>query len=157
MRKKVICLVLVMMLILGTMGSTALASGHRPKSVISTDIWYDINRVINLEYERSVNRAMSLYVAPFVAPVGITILGTKVGTKIYFLGTAPEGLSVGALGEILYKSVPGAPETVFTVGANIGYKYFITDMFTVEARGGLEYAFGLGLLPSLGINVGIGL
>ncbi len=127
---------------LGIMGSTALASGHRPKSVISTNVVFDIYRIINVQYERVISSNMSLYAVPYLGlGFGVTATGAQVGGNYYFLGTAPEGLSVGALGEILYKSVPGAPETVFTVGANIGYKYFITDMFTVEGRGGLSIRF----------------
>ena len=158
MRKKVICLVLVMMLMLGIMGSTALAAGHRPGSVISTEVFDDLQRFINVEYERVISSNMSLYTVPYLGlGLGLTAMGAQAGGKYYLQGTAPEGLWIGALGEILYMSVPGASAIVFTVGANVGYKYFITDMFTVEARGGLEYAFGLGLLPSFGINVGMGL
>ena len=157
MRKKVICLVLVMMLILGTMGSTALAAGHRPGNVISTDIWLDINRVINVEYERRINSAMSLYVSPFIVPIGITLLGTKVGTKVYFLGTAPEGLWIGAFGMVTYASIPGASAASFAVAGNAGYKLFLSSILTVEANVGYGYSFGGSGALTWGAHVGLGL
>ena len=157
MKKKVICLVLVMMLILGTMGSTALASTHRPKSVISTSVWLDINRFINLEYERKINPAMSLYVAPFIGIARPTWVGARAGGKYYFLGTAPEGLWIGAFGTVSYKSIPGFSEINFGGAANAGYKLFITDIFTVEANVGLDYILVGGFNVVWGVNVGIGL
>ena len=157
MRKKIICLVLVMMLILGTMGSTALAAGHRPGNVISTDVWWDINTIFNLEYERRVNRAMSLYVNPFFVPIGITLLGTKVGTKIYFLGTAPEGLWIGGFGMVTYASVLGASAVSFAIAGNAGYKLFLSSILTVEANVGYGYTFGGSGSLTWGAHIGLGL
>lgn len=107
MKKKGICLVLAMMLILGMLGSTALA-GNRPGSVISTNVRMDFNRFINVEYEKVVSSGLSLYAAPFMGlGLGFTDIGTFAGGKYYLQGTAPEGLWIGGFGFIEYWSIFG--------------------------------------------------
>ena len=63
MKKKGICLVLVMMLILGMAGSTVLAK-NRPGCVVSTNVIGLAQGVINLQYEKVLNPGMSLYASP---------------------------------------------------------------------------------------------
>ena len=158
MRKKVICLVLVMMLMLGIMGSTALASGHRPKSVISTNVVFDIYRIINVQYERVISSNMSLYAVPYLGlGFGVTTMGIQAGGKYYLQGTAPEGLWIGGFGMVTYASIPGASIASFAVAGNAGYKLFLSSILTVEANVGYGYAFGSGGSLTWGANIGLGL
>ena len=157
MKKKGICLVLVMMLILGMAGSTALA-GQRPGTVISTDVRMDLNRLVNVEYERAISSALSLYAAPYMGlGLGFSVMGARAGGKYYLQGTAPEGLWVGGFGAFEYISIFGFSDTLFGAGANAGYKYFITDRFTVEGNAGVAYWVGFGFGLTWGINVGMAL
>jgi len=152
-----ICLVLVMMLILGMVGSTALA-GQRPGSIISTDVRMDFNRLINVEYEKVISSKLGLYAAPYMGlGLGFTSMGATAGGKYYLQGTAPEGLWIGGFGFVEYVSILGFSVTVFGGGANAGYKYFITDRFTVEGNAGLAYVVGFGFTTVYGINIGIAL
>ena len=157
MKKKGICLVLVMMLILGMVGSTALG-GQRAGSVISTDVRMDLNQFVNLEYEKVISSNLSLYVKPFIGlGLGFTDMGAMAGAKYYLQGTAPEGLWVGGFGLFEYWSIWGLSGTAFGGAANAGYKYFITDKFTVEGNAGLAYVSGGGFNLVWGINVGMAL
>ena len=157
MKKKGICLVLAMMLILGVVGSTALAA-NRPGSVISTDLRMDFDRLINVQYEKALSPTLSLYAAPFMGlGLGLTLVGAFAGGKYYLQGTAPEGLWVGGFGLIEYASIFGFSDTAFGGGANAGYKYFITDKFTVEGNAGLVYVVGAGFDLIWGVNLGIAL
>ena len=157
MKKKGICLVLVMMLILGMVGSTALAA-NRPGSVISTELRRDFSRLINVEYEKVISSRLSLYAAPYMGlGLGFTSMGAMAGGKYYLQGTAPEGLWIGGFGFVEYVSVFGFSVTLFGGGANAGYKYFITDKFTVEGNAGLAYVVGFGFTTVYGINVGYAL
>ena len=163
-RRKGICLVLVMMLILGMAGSTALA-GERPGSVISTEVFDDLNGFINVEYEKVISSGLSLYAAPMIGlGLGYTQVGATAGAKYYLQGTAPEGLWIGGFGLFTYASILGFSVTGFGGGANVGYKYFITDRFTVEGKVGLAYVyarigpFGAGAFGTYyGVNVGMAL
>jgi hypothetical protein len=157
MKKKGICLVLAMMLILGMVGSTALA-GNRPGSVISTEVFSDLDRFINVEYEKVLNPGMSLYAVPyFGVGLGFTDMGVVAGIKKYLKPTAPEGLWIGGFGAFNYFSIWGFSGTIFSAGANAGYKYFITDKFTIEGSAGLAYIVGLGFTTVYGINIGMAL
>ena len=167
MKKKGICLVLVMMLILGMAGSTVLAE-QRPGSVISTNPLGLLLGVINVEYEKVLNPGMSFYVAPIVAIWGgVTVLGGRAGVKKYFGPTAPEGFWFGGFGNFAYVSAgTTVSATSFGGGANVGYKYFFTDNFSLEASLGLAfiymsmsvsgYGYGAGatLAPAGSIGVG---
>ncbi len=165
MKKKGICLVLVMMLILGMVGSTALA-GQRAGSVVSTNVFQLFQGGINLQYERVLNPGMSFYAAPSVSFGGGAIgFGATAGIKKYLSPTAPEGFWFGGFGNFAYVSGLGIPVTFFGGGANVGYKYFLTDRFTLEGSIGLAYeyltlgpfggggAFGV----TYGVNVGFAL
>ena len=157
MKKKGICLVLVMMLMLGTVGSTALA-GQRAGTVISTDIRMDLNRLVNVELERTMSDTLSLYAAPYMGlGLGFTLMGATAGGKYYLQGNAPEGLWIGGFGFIEYVSIFGISATAFGGGANAGYKYFITDKITIEGNAGLAYVVGLGFSSVWGINAGFAL
>jgi len=157
MKKKGICLVLVMMLVLGILGGAALA-GQRAGSVISTDVRMDLNKFVNLEYEKVISSNLSLYVKPFIGlGLGFTDMGAMAGAKYYLQGTAPEGLWIGGFGLIEYTSIFGFSDTAFGAGANAGYKYFITDKFTVEGNAGLAYVSGGVFELIWGINVGMAL
>jgi len=158
MKKKGISLVLVMMLILGMAGSTVLAE-QRPGSVISTDIRMDFNRLINVDYEKVISSTLSLYAAPYFGlGLGLTLMGARAGGKYYLQGTAPEGLWIGGFGLVEYWSLFGLVSGIdFGGGANAGYKYFITDMFTVEGNAGVAYWVGYGFGLTWGVNVGMAL
>ena len=79
MKKKGICLVLVMMLMLVMVGTTALA-GNRPGSVVSTNVLQLLAGGINLQYEKVLNPGMSFYVSPAVAlATGATGFGATAG------------------------------------------------------------------------------
>ncbi len=162
MKKKGICLVLAMMLILGMVGSTALA-GNRPGSVVSTEVLQLFQGGINLQYERVLNPGMSFYAAPTVSfGGGVTGLGATAGIKKYFKPTAPEGFWFGGFGNFGYISGFGMSVTVFGGGANAGYKYFLTDKFTIEGSAGMAYTYisagpfgGVGAFgTTYGVNVG---
>ena len=152
MKKKGICLVLAMMLILGVVGSTALAA-NRPASVVSTEVIALVQGGINLEYEKVLNPGMSLYAAPTVSSGGgVTGLGVVAGIKKYFKPTAPEGFWLGGFGNFGYIFGFGISVTVFGGGANVGYKYFLTDRFTLEGSVGLAYEYlSLGILGGAGV------
>ena len=157
MKRKGVCLVLVMMLMLGVVGSTAVAA-NRPGSVVSTDVRMDLDKFINLEYEKVMSSRLSLYVKPFIGlGLGFTDMGAMAGAKYYLQGTAPEGLWIGGFGFVEYCSLIGFSETVFGGAANAGYKYFITDKFTVESNAGLINVSGGGFQLTWGINVGMAL
>ena len=165
MKKKGICLVLVMMLILGMVGSTALA-GNRPQSVVSTSVIQLFQGGINLQYERVLNPGMSFYAAPSIALGGGAIgFGVTAGIKKYLSPTAPEGFWLGGFGNFAYASALGISATVFGGGANVGYKYFITDRFTLEGSIGAAYEYlSLGVFGGAGgfgvmyaVNVGYAL
>ncbi len=165
MKKKGICVILVMMLVLGMVGSTALA-GNRPQSVVSTSVIQLFQGGINLQYERVLNPGMSFYATPSVSLGGGAIgFGATVGIKKYFGPTAPEGFWFGGFGNFAYVSALGISATVFGGGANVGYKYFITDRFTLEGSIGAAYEYlSLGVLGGAGgfgviyaVNVGYAL
>ncbi len=142
MKKKWISLVLVMMLILGVVGSTALAQ-QRPGSVISTNPIGLLLAVINVEYEKVLNPGMSLYAAPMLMiRSGITAFGGRAGVKKYFRPTAPEGFWLGGFGNFAYVSAGTvASAASFGGGANVGYKHFFTDNFIIEGSLGLAYIY----------------
>ncbi len=170
MKKKGICLVLAMMLILGVVGSTALA-GNRPQNVVSTsDIGLVLGSINLVEYERAINSGISFYVAPGLGFVRINslranIFGAMAGIKKYFGGTALGGLWFGGYGGFFRTTVSlkifgvtfSDSLNIFVGGTNVGYKYFITDRFTIEGRLGAMFftsdelrGFGL----TNGVNVG---
>jgi len=142
MKKKGICLVLAMMLILGVVGTTALAK-NRPGSVVSTNVIGLAQGVINLEYEKVLNPGMSLYVSPrLLIGGGLTGFGMIAGIKKYLNSTAPEGLWFGGHGNFAYVSAGTiVSATGFGGGANAGYKYFLTDNFIIEGSLGLAYIY----------------
>lgn len=143
MKKKGICLVLAMMLILGMVGSTALAA-NRPQSVVSTSVIQLFQGGINLQYERVVSPVMSFYVSPAITlATGATGFGATAGIKKYFSPTAPEGFWFGGHGNFAYVSAGGgiASGTAYGGGANVGYKYFLTDNFIIEGSLGLAYIY----------------
>jgi len=153
MKKKGICLVLAVMLVLGIFGGAALAQ-QRPGSVISTEVFDDLKGFINVEYEKVISSVLSLYAAPWVGlGLGSTSMGAMAGGKYYLQGTAPEGLWIGGFGTFSYSS----SSTSFGGGANAGYKYFITDRFTVEGKASLAYVVGGGFGLELGVNIGVAL
>jgi len=142
MKKKGICLVLVMMLILGVVGSTALAA-NRPNSVVSTNVLSLVQGTINLEYERVLSPGMSFYASPrLLIRSGLTGFGMIAGIKKYLNPTAPEGLWFGGHGNFAYVSAGTiVSATGFGGGGNAGYKYFLTDNFIIEGSLGLAYIY----------------
>jgi hypothetical protein len=142
MKKKWISLALIIMLILGMAGSTAVAE-ERPANVVSTNVLSLLEGVINVEYEKVFNPGMSLYASPRVLIGGaLTGFGMIVGIKKYLNPTAPEGLWFGGHGNFAYVSAGTiVSATGFGGGANAGYKYFLTDNFIIEGSLGLAYIY----------------
>lgn len=140
-KRKRICLMLVVVLMLGAWGSIALAQ-ERPGNVVSTNVVSLIQGAINLQYERVLNPGMSFYVTPSLGfGGGATAFGATAGIKKYFQPTAPEGFWFGGFGSFTYVSTLGISVTGFGGGANVGYKYFLTDKFTIEGSIGLAYVY----------------
>ena len=169
-KKKGIYLVLAAMLIVGILRSTVLAR-EQPQNVVSTsDIGLVLGSINLVEYERAINSGISFYVAPGLGFVRINssranIFGAMAGIKKYFGGTALHGLWFGGYGGFFRATVSlrawdvtvSDSLNIFAGGANIGYKYFITDRFTIEARLGAMFLTsdelrGFGLTS--GVNVG---
>lgn len=160
-RRSTVFVVLVGILSLLLAGGPGLAQ-DRPQSVVSTNVigTMGLSRsFINLEYERAMSPGVSFYVAPGIGfGLGTTAFGVTAGIKKYFGKPAPEGFWVGGFGTFLTAGAMGYSATAFGGGANGGYKYFITDRFTVEGRlGGAYYIIsGVGGWFDLaaGLNVG---
>ena len=126
--------------------------------MISTEIRRDFNSLINVEYEKVISPGLSLYAAPYMGlGLGYTSMGAIAGGKYYLQSTAPEGLWIGGFGFVEYVSIFGFSVTAYGGGANAGYKYFITDKFTVEGNAGLVYVVGAGFDLIWGVNVGVAL
>ncbi len=160
MKRKGICLALVMMLILGMVGSTALA-GNRPSSVISggLSMWYWPGEgsitYIDVGYEKALNSGLALHGKGSLGLVsGVTNLGGLVGVKKYLAPTAPEGLWIGAFGTFSYFSVFGISATTFGGGVEGGYRYLYATNRRIElfAQVG-NYTAGVGFAVSFGVNV----
>ena len=166
MKKKGICLVLAMMLIVGMVGSTALAA-NRPQSVFSggLSMWYWPGEgsitSIDVGYEKTLNAGFALHGKGSLGlESGVTILGGLVGVKKYLGPTAPEGLWIGCFASISNWSVPlgwglTISENLFGFGAEGGYRYFFTPNFSIEpfAQAGY-YTGGVGFAFTFGANVG---
>ncbi len=169
MKKKGICLVLVMMLILGVVGSTALA-GNRPQNIFSggLSMWYWPGEgsitYIDLGYEKALNAGFALHGKGSLGlESGVTILGGLVGVKKYLGPTAPEGLWIGGFASVSDFSAPlgeglRISANVFGFGAEAGYRYSFTPNLSVEpfARAGY-YTSGVGFALSLGASIGYAL
>ncbi len=169
MKRKGICLVLVMMLILGTVGSTALA-GNRPGSVVSggLSMWYlpgaGSITSIDVGYEKTLNTGLSFHGKGSLGLVsGATNLAGLVGVKKYLGPTAPEGLWIGGFGSISYWSIPlgwlgTITGNIFGFGAEAGYRYFFTPKLSIEPFVQVGYyTAGVGFGFTFGANVGYAL
>lgn len=166
MKKKGICLVLAMMLILGVVGSTGLAA-NRPQSVFSggLSVWYWPGEgsitSIDVGYEKTLNAGLALHGKGSLGlESGVTILGGLVGVKKYLGSTAPEGLWIGCFASLSNWSVPLGwglmiSENLFGFGAEGGYRYFFTPNLSVEpfAQAGY-YTGGVGFAFTFGANAG---
>ncbi|TEU04014.1 hypothetical protein E3I16_00085 [Candidatus Aerophobetes bacterium] len=169
MKKKGICLVLVMMLILVMVGSTALAA-NRPQTVFSggLSIWYWPGEgsitSIDVGYEKTLNAGFALHGKGSLGlESGVTILGGLVGVKKYLGPTAPQGLWIGGFASMDYWSVSFfgieiLSGTFFGFGAEAGYKYFFTPNLSVEPFARAAYYTGdRGFVLSLGASIGYAL
>ena len=161
MKKKGIYLVLVMMLILGILGSTTLAQESVFNGGLSLLLPGD-GTIMYLDggYERVLNSGLALHgEAGLGLQSGATILRGLLGVKKYLNPTAPEGLWVGGFGSLNYWSdtIPGWSwsGTFFGFGAQGGYKRFFGPNLSVEpfARVGF-YTGGVGLALIFGAGVG---
>ena len=166
MKKKGICLVLAMMLILGMVGSTALA-GQRAGSVVSggLSMWYwpgaGSVTSIDVGYEKVLNSGVALHGKGSLGLVsGATNLGGLVGVKKYLGPAAPEGLWIGGFGSISYWSIPlgwlgTITGNIFGFGAEAGYRYSFTPNLSIEpfAQAGY-YTAGVGFAFTFGANLG---
>ncbi len=166
MKKKGICLVLAMMLILGVVGSTGLAA-NRPQSVFSggLSVWYWPGEgsitSIDIGYEKTLNAGFALHGKGSLGlESGVTILGGLVGVKKYLGPTAPEGLWIGGFASMTDFSAPlggglRISANVFGFGAEGGYRYFFTPNLSVEpfAQAGY-YTAEVGFAFTLGVNLG---
>lgn len=166
MKKKGICLVLVMMLILGVVGSTALAA-NRPQSVFSggLSMWYWPGEgsitYIDLGYEKALNAGFALHGKGSLGlESGVTILGGLVGVKKYLGPTAPEGLWIGGFASVSDFSAPlgeglRISANVFGFGAQAGYRYSFTPNLSIEPFAQVGYYTAeVGFASTFGANVG---
>ena len=166
MKKKGICLVLVMMLILVMMGSTALAA-NRPQTVFSggLSIWYWPGEgsitSIDVAYEKTLNAGFALHGKGSLGlESGVTILGGLVGVKKYLRPTAPQGLWIGGFASLSNFSAPlggglRISANVFGFGAEGGYRYFFTPNLSVEPFAQVGYYTAeVGFAFTFGANVG---
>jgi len=161
MKRKGIYLALVTMLILGIVGSTALAQESSFSGGLSLLLPGD-GTIMYLDggYERVLNSGLALHgEAGLGLQSGVTIIRGLLGVKKYLNPTAPEGLWVGGFGSLDYWSdtIPGGSwsGTFSGFGAEGGYKHFFTPQLSVEpfARVGF-YTGGMGLALILGAGVG---
>jgi len=166
MKKKGICLILAVMLVLGILGGAALAQG-RPQSVFSAglSIWYWPGEVsvtsIDVGYEKALSSGLALHGKGSLGlRSGVTILSGLVGIKKYLEPTAPKGLWIGGFASLSNWSAPVGgglmiSQNVFGFGAEGGYRYFFTPNLSVEpfAQAGY-YTAGVGFAFTFGANVG---
>ncbi len=153
LRRKVL-LAIVGILILGLAGNSAVAQ-ERPQNVVSINVRQLVRGSIHLQYERVINPGMSLYVTPILALGRDPVFGVSAGIKKYVRDTAPEASWYGASGTLGIGRVMGISAISFGAGAFAGYKYFITDRFTIEVIAGLEYSVAMAGGISVGdLNVG---
>lgn len=168
MKKKGICLVLVMMLVLGILGGAALAQ-RRPQTVFSggLSMWFIPGAgsisYLDADYERAFNSDFSFHgKASLGIESGVTIIRGLLGVKKYLSSTGPEGLWIGGYGSLDYWSItiPGWfswSGTFLGFGAEAGYRYFFTPNLSIEpfAQAGY-YTGGVGFAFTFGANFGYG-
>ncbi len=164
MKKKGVCLGLVVMLVLGILGGAALAQG-RPQTVFSGGLSMMLPgggtiTYLDAGYERALSSGLAFHgEAGLGLESGVTILRGLLGIKKYLGSTPSEGLWIGGYGSLDYWSitVPGWfswSGTFFGVGAEGGYKYSFTPKLSVEPFGRIGfYTGGIGLAFVLGANI----
>ena len=161
MKGKGVCLILAMMLVLGMMGTTALATNRLPNIFsggFSMRYWPGSDSItsIEIDYERALNTGLSLHAKGRLALLsGVTNLGALVGVKKYLEATAPEGLWIGAFGTFSHFSGSGDYETTFGGGAEAGYRYFFSPIISIEPYAQLGYyTAAVGFAFTFGANLG---
>lgn len=164
-KRKGINLVLTTMLMLGILGSAALAQEGSIKSVALSMMLPGGGTIICVEarYEIVLNPSLTLDADGRLglATGGIDIFGGQLGIRKYLTPTAPEGLWIGGFGSVDFWTLTIIPEwlewsgMIFGLGAEGGYKYFFTPELSVEpfVRVGL-YTAGLGLALTVGASLG---
>ena len=170
MKRKGICLLLAMMLILGVVGSTALAK-NRLQSVFSggLSMWFipGVGSItyLDADYERAFNTDFNFHgKASLGLESGVTIIRGLLGIKKYLSSTSPEGLWIGGYGSLDYWSI-AIPRwdrwsdrwsgTFFGFGVEGGYRYFFTPNLSVEPFAQVGYyTAGVGFAFAFGANVG---
>lgn len=166
MKKKGICLVLAVMLVLGIFGGAALAQ-QRPESVTGAGLsmWFlpgaGSITYLDADYERAFNADFSFHGKVSLGlQSGVTIIRGLLGIKKYLNSTGPEGLWIGGYGSLDYWSftIPGWYSwsgTFFGFGAEGGYRHFFTPNLSIEPFAQVGYyTGGLGVAFTLGANVG---
>ncbi len=170
MKKKRICLVLAMMLILGMVGSTALA-GNRPQSVFSGSFSTmlaggETITYFGAGYERTLSSGLTVHGEAGLGSESIvTRFRGLLGIKEYLRPMAPQGLWIGGFASMDYWSItfPGSDfhsGFFFGFGVEAGYKYFFTPNLSVEpfVRAGHYTGSGdQGFALSLGASIGYAL
>lgn len=156
---KGIWLVLAVVLISGTWGSTAVAE-ERPKRVVSVtgtglvQLYEEKPKLgtavfqggLGLEYEKVTSPSSGYYVAPAIT-FSRKMLGVRatVGLKNYFKPTAPQGLWWGVYGIFGVGADWGTEEdwgalvSIVGAGVNMSYKYLLGENLTVEWSSGAIY------------------
>lgn len=168
MKKKGICLILAIMLILGMAGSTVLAE-QRPGSVFSGSFSMLLPgggsiTYFGADYERTLSSGLTVHgEASLSSETLVTGLRGLLGIKKYLKPTAPEGLWIGGFASMDYWSmsflgIKIASGTFFGFGAEAGYKYFFTPNLSVEPFVRVGYYTGdRGFALSLGAGIGYAL
>ena len=165
MKRKGICLALATVLMLGVLGSAAVAQ-ERPESIFSGNLSLLLVAGVTLVYldggyERVLSPGLTLHGAAGLGfDGGATIVRGLLGVKKYLSPTAPEGLWLGGFGSLDYWSItiPGwvtGSGTFSGFGAEGGYKLFLAPNVSVEpfARLGF-YTSGGGIGLAFGASVG---
>lgn len=168
MKKKGICLVLAIMLILGVVGSTGLAA-NRPQSVFSGGFSMllpegETITYFGAGYERTLGSGLTVHgeVSRGSESIVTTYRGL-LGIRKYLKPTAPEGLWIGGFASMDYWSIIFLglkldSGTFFGFGAEAGYKYFFTPNLSVEPFARAAYYTGdRGFVLSLGASIGYAL
>lgn len=138
--KKVVCLLAVVSLVLGSVGVVAAEEIERPKNVLSIDVYSLTQGAFEGQYERVLNPSLSYTLGAGVASTlgANAFLGT-IGIRKYLKPIAPEGFWFGGSVGVVAVSVLGISVTGYTVAGGLGYK-LLTGKFIIEPYIGYEMA-----------------
>ena len=164
-KRRGICCLLVMVLLIGTLAGTVLTQ-QRPQKVISINgsglvqLYREevgltsglFRGAVGLEYEKVRSASSSFYMVPAISFGGGAMgIRGRVGMKNYTNATAPEGFWWGYYLDAGLAAEWGIALTLGGVGLNVGYKYFLPKNFTAEWFLGMMYLYrSEGIWPAVG-------